>query len=131
MVAIRERSVRRHWSTADVESRHALEYWAEAICKSFLEIDIDSLAGNRFRARLDQSEFGPAMLHLIEAGRQSIRRTPARIAHSRYAPRRDAASVQLVDRAIDEPELPSVFDPRARRPAARECRCNGGWPLTR
>jgi AraC-like DNA-binding protein len=84
MAAILERPARRHWSTADVDSRHALAYWADTICKSFLEIDIDSLARDRFRARLDTSQFGPAMLHFIEADRQTIRRTPARIAHSRY-----------------------------------------------
>jgi AraC-like DNA-binding protein len=84
MAAILERPARRHWSTADVDSRHALAYWTDTICKSFLEIDIDSLARDRFRARLDTSPFGPAMLHFIEADRQTIRRTPARIAHSRY-----------------------------------------------
>jgi AraC-like DNA-binding protein len=84
MVAILERPARQCWSTADVDSRHALAYWVETICKSFLEIDIDSSARDRFRARLDQSEFGPATLHLVEADTQTIRRTPARIAHTRY-----------------------------------------------
>jgi hypothetical protein len=40
---------------------------------------------HQFRARLDQSELGPATLHLVEADTQTIRRTPARIAHTRYA----------------------------------------------
>jgi AraC-like DNA-binding protein len=84
MAAILERPARRHWSTSDVDSRHALAYWADTICESFLEIDIDSQARDRFRARLDTSQFGPAMLHSIEADRQTIHRTPARIAHSRY-----------------------------------------------
>ena len=79
-----ERSARQHWSTASVEARHALAYWVDTICKSFLEIDIDSVARDRFRAQLDQSEFGPATLYLVEADTQAIRRTPTRIAHSRY-----------------------------------------------
>src|SRR5215475_13634326 len=78
-------STRRSWSTADVESRHALAYWVDTICKSFLEIDIDSPNRERFHGRLDQFELGPATVNLIEADTQSIRRTPARIARSRYA----------------------------------------------
>ncbi len=84
MVAIVERSVRQHWSTTNVEPRQALAYWVDTICKSFLEIDIDSVARDRFRAQLDQSEFGPATLYLVEADTQTIRRTPTRIARSRY-----------------------------------------------
>ena len=85
MAAILERPARQSWSTADVDSRHALAYWVDTICKSFLEIEIDSPARDRFRARLDQSNLGPAMLNLVEADTQTIRRTPARIAHSQYA----------------------------------------------
>src|SRR6202021_2251167 len=84
LIMVPERSARQHWSTANVEPRHALAYWVDTICKSFLEIDIDSVARDRFRAQLDQSEFGPATLYLVEADTQAIRRTPTRIAHSRY-----------------------------------------------
>jgi len=83
MLAIPE-SPRQHWTTADVDSRHALAYWVDTICKSFLEIDIDSPNRDQFRARLDRSTLGPAALHLVEADTQTIRRTPARIARSRY-----------------------------------------------
>jgi AraC-like DNA-binding protein len=85
MVAVVEGSARQRWSTTDVESRHALAYWVDTVCKSFLEIDIDSPDRSRFQARLDQAEFGPATLYFIEADTQTICRTPARIAHSRYA----------------------------------------------
>jgi AraC-like DNA-binding protein len=85
MVAIAETPVRQRWSTTDVESRRALAYWVDTICKSFLEIDIDSPQRHQFRGRLEQSDLGPATLNLIEADSQIIRRTPARIAHSRYA----------------------------------------------
>src|SRR5687768_9974096 len=79
MVAVMDGSARQRWSTTDVESRHALAYWVDTVCKSFLEIDIDSPDRNRFQARLDQAEFGPATLYRIEAGTQTISRTPARI----------------------------------------------------
>jgi AraC-like DNA-binding protein len=85
MVAMLPTPERRSWSTADVESRHALSYWVDTICKSFLEIDIDSPNRERFHARLDQFDLGPATVNLVEADTQSIRRTPARIARSRYA----------------------------------------------
>ena len=72
------------WSTQDVESRHALAYWVETISKTFLEIDIDCPEREHFRAQLDQFELGPATLCVIEAGAQTVRRTRAQIAHSRY-----------------------------------------------
>jgi AraC-like DNA-binding protein len=81
MVATR---LRQAWSTADVEPRHALAYWVDTICKSFLEIDIDSPTRHQFRARLDQSQLGPATLHLVEADTQTIKRTRSGIARSRY-----------------------------------------------
>ncbi len=85
MVATLPPAARHSWSTADVESRHALSYWVDTICKSFLEIDIDSPNPERFHGRLDQFELGPASVSLVEADMQLIRRTPARIARSRYA----------------------------------------------
>jgi AraC family transcriptional regulator, positive regulator of tynA and feaB len=72
------------WSTADVDPRRALAYWIETICQSFLEIDIDSSTRNGFRARLDQVEFGPATLNIVEADVQTVRRTRAHIARSNF-----------------------------------------------
>jgi AraC-like DNA-binding protein len=72
------------WSTADVDPRRALAYWIETICESFLEIDIDSSTRNGFRARLDQLEFGPATLNIVEADVQTIRRTRAHIARTSF-----------------------------------------------
>ncbi len=72
------------WSTADVDPRRALAYWIETICHSFLEIDIDSSTRNGFRARLDQVEFGPATLNIVEADVQTVRRTRAHIARSSF-----------------------------------------------
>lgn len=73
-----------HRSTSDVEAAHALAYWVDSICGSFMELDIESSDREHFRARLDQRDFGPATLGVVEAHTQSIRRTRARIAQSRY-----------------------------------------------
>ena len=73
-----------HWSTSDVEATRALSYWVDKVCNSFLELDIDSPYRRHFRAQLDQRDFGPATLGVVEADIQSIRRTRARIARSRY-----------------------------------------------
>jgi len=85
MIATLERPAHSTWATTDVESRHALEYWVDTICTSFLEIDIDSPDREHFSAKLDQRPFGPATLCIVEADAQNIRRTRARIARSRYA----------------------------------------------
>jgi methylphosphotriester-DNA--protein-cysteine methyltransferase len=79
MAAMLERPARQRWSTADVDSRHALAHWVDTICKSFLEIDIESPQRHAFRARFDQSSLGPVMMNIVEADAQRIRRTPARI----------------------------------------------------
>lgn len=84
MLAAAEAPARRRWSTTDVESHNALAYWVDTICDRFLEIDIDSPNRHQFQAHLEQSTFGPAMLNVLEADVQTIRRTPARIARSRY-----------------------------------------------
>ena len=85
MVILLERPARQHWSTADVESRHALAYWVDTICKSFLEIDIDSPERQHFHGRLDQSGLGPATMYFLQADTQTVQRTRARISQSRYA----------------------------------------------
>src|SRR5262245_36412639 len=75
----------RHWSTSAVDPQHALAFWVDTICRSFMEIDIDTPERDRFRAQLDQMDFGPGTLYLVEAGEQIVRRTPARIAGSHEA----------------------------------------------
>lgn len=82
MVEAIDAAARRRWSTSAVDPRHALAFWVDTICHSFLEVDIDTPERDQFRAQLDQLEFGPAMLYIIEAGTQRVRRTPARLAHS-------------------------------------------------
>jgi AraC-like DNA-binding protein len=70
------------WSTDGVRPQEALDYWVDTICRSFLEIEIDSPARSEFRARVTQASLGSASLHLLEAERQCVRRTPARIGRS-------------------------------------------------
>jgi AraC-like DNA-binding protein len=78
-------AARQRWTTEDVEPRHALAYWVDTICRSFLEIDIDSPEPAGFQARLDSADFGSGSLYVVQAGTQRVRRTPERIARSRAA----------------------------------------------
>lgn len=73
------------WSTGDVEPQRALAYWVDSVCQSFLEIDIDSPRREQFRAQLDESTLGPAMLYRVEADTQTVHRTQSQIARSRDA----------------------------------------------
>jgi AraC-like DNA-binding protein len=79
-----ERPARQRWSTGDVDARQALAYWVDAVCKSFIEIDIETPSRGHFHGQLDRVALGPAMLHTIEADAQKVHRTHTRIAHSRY-----------------------------------------------
>ncbi len=72
---------RRHWSTDEVEQRHALAYWVDTICDRFLELEIDTPVRQRFRASLDQTELGPATANFIQADVQRVQRTRAKISH--------------------------------------------------
>jgi AraC-like DNA-binding protein len=71
----------RHWSTEEVEQRHALAYWVDTVCDRFLELEIDSPLRHGFKASLDQTELGPATANFINADIQRVRRTRAKIAH--------------------------------------------------
>ena len=77
-----ERPARQRWSTGDVDTRHAMAYWVDTICKSFIEIDIDSPSRAHFHGQLERMSLGPAMLHTIEADAQNVSRTYSRIAQS-------------------------------------------------
>lgn len=77
-----ENALRHRWTTEDVEPRHALAYWVDTVCRSFLEIDIDSPERGEFRARLDSLPLGSGSLYLVQAHRQFVRRTQRNIARS-------------------------------------------------
>lgn len=85
MTGAQATSGRRQWSTDDVDPRHALAYWVDTVCHSFLEIDIDSPERTGFRARLDSVPFGSGSLYIVQARTQFVRRTLANIARSRDA----------------------------------------------
>ena len=78
-------SSRHHWTTEDVEPRLALAYWVDTVCRSFLEIDIDTPERGAFQARLDTVPFGSGSLYLVQARTQSVRRTPANISRGQGA----------------------------------------------
>jgi len=82
--AVAEKPLRQRWSTGDVDTRHALQYWVETVCKTFIEIDVDTPSRSHFHGQIERMELGSAMLHTIEADAQSVHRTHSRIAHSRY-----------------------------------------------
>jgi AraC-like DNA-binding protein len=79
-VRLEQRGVR-HWSTEEVEQRHALAYWVDTVCDRFLELEIDSPLRHGFKASLDQTELGPTTANFINADIQRVRRTRAKIAH--------------------------------------------------
>jgi AraC-like DNA-binding protein len=72
----------RHWSTEEVEQRHALAYWVDTICDRFLQLEIDTPLRNRFKASLDQTDLGPATANFIHADIQQVRRTRAKISRT-------------------------------------------------
>jgi len=71
-----------HWSTNDVEPKHALAYWIETVGQSMLELDIDTLRRDTFKAALAQATFGPAHLSIVNASNQRLHRTRAAISRS-------------------------------------------------
>jgi AraC-like DNA-binding protein len=74
----------RRWSTEEVEARRALAYWVDTVCDRFLEMDIDSPLRDSFRARLEQVELGAVTASFIDAEKQEVHRTLAKIARTRY-----------------------------------------------
>jgi AraC family transcriptional activator of tynA and feaB len=75
----------RRWSTDEVDQRQALAYWVDTVCDCLLELDIDTPLREHFRARLAQTDLGAATASFLQAERQRVHRTRAKIAHSRYS----------------------------------------------
>ena len=71
----------RHWSTDEAADR-PFSYWVDTVCDRFLALDIDSPLRERFHARLDQTELGPATASWLSADAQQVRRTRAKIARA-------------------------------------------------
>jgi AraC family transcriptional regulator, positive regulator of tynA and feaB len=85
MAPVEATALRHRWTTEDVEPQFALAYWVDTVCRSFLEIDIDSPERGQFQAQLDSVTFGSGSLYLVQARTQNVRRTRQHIAHSRSA----------------------------------------------
>src|SRR6476619_4381115 len=75
----------RSWSTQDIERRQALAYWVDTVGQALLELESEAAAPERFTATLQQSRLGPAVINLVDASEQWMRRTHAAIARS-HAP---------------------------------------------
>jgi len=73
---------RRRWSTEGVDPGQALAYWIDTVCDRFLALDIDTPVARSFSATLDQVELGVTTANFIQAARQRVCRTPAKIARS-------------------------------------------------
>jgi AraC family transcriptional activator of tynA and feaB len=71
------------WPVEGVEQRGALAYWADTVCDRFLELDVERPVRGQVRAG-EQLDFGPATLSFVGAASPQLRRTPARIAHTRH-----------------------------------------------
>jgi AraC family transcriptional activator of tynA and feaB len=71
------------WAPDGVEQRRALTYWEDTVCDRFLELDVELSARGQLRTG-DPLEFGPATLSFVGAASPQIRRTPARLAHTRH-----------------------------------------------
>jgi AraC family transcriptional activator of tynA and feaB len=74
----------RRWSTEDVDQRRALSYWVDTVCDRFLALEIESPLRDHFRARLEQTELGPATVNTLYAETQRVRRTHANLARSNH-----------------------------------------------
>jgi AraC family transcriptional regulator, positive regulator of tynA and feaB len=74
----------RRWSTEEVDQGRALSYWVDTVCLRFLSLEIDSPLRDRFRARLEQIDLGPATVNCLRAEAQRVRRTPANLARARH-----------------------------------------------
>jgi AraC-like DNA-binding protein len=72
----------RRWSTEEVDPRRALSYWVDTVCLRFLALEIDSPLRDRFRARLEQTDLGPATINCLDAEPQRVRRTHPHLART-------------------------------------------------
>lgn len=72
----------RRWSTEEVDQRRALSYWVDTVCLRFLALEIDSPLRDSFRARLEQTDLGPATINRLDAEPQRVRRTHPHLART-------------------------------------------------
>jgi len=84
-MGVQSQMPRRLWTTEQVEQRHALAYWIDIVCDRFMELEIDTPQRDGFRGRLEQLDLGAAAtVNILEADRQRVCRTRAKIARTRH-----------------------------------------------
>jgi len=66
----------RRWSTEAAGAGRSLDYWVEAVCEGFLEMDVRSGARQRFEAALTSAALGELQLNRVEGSAQDVYRTP-------------------------------------------------------
>lgn len=66
----------RRWSTEAASAGQSLDYWVDAVCEGFLEMDVRSRTPQRFDAALTSAALGALQLNRAEGSAQDVYRTP-------------------------------------------------------
>jgi len=73
------------FSTSEVVSARAFEYWRDLICDTFVQLAAAPVGDRSFVGRIDHARFGGLEVSTVRAGAQRVRRTPGLIARSSEA----------------------------------------------
>ena len=71
------------WSTEVAPAGERLDYWVDAVCEGFLEMDVTSPARDHFAAELTSAPLGALQLNRVRGCAQDVYRTPRAVARSR------------------------------------------------
>lgn len=71
------------WSTQTAPAGERLDYWVEAVCEGFLEMDVSSPARDHFAAELTSARLGALQLNRVRGSAQDVYRTSRAVARSR------------------------------------------------
>ncbi|MDP9898899.1 helix-turn-helix transcriptional regulator [Variovorax ginsengisoli] len=72
----------RRWSTDEVAPAQRLDYWVDAICEGFLEMEVSSPEAAAFSSSLVSAACGRVGVNRVSGCTQDVYRTPAAIARS-------------------------------------------------
>jgi len=70
------------WTTDAAPSGQRMDYWIDAVCEGFLEMNVTSAAPAQFAADLVSSPLGALQLNRVRGSAQSVYRTPRAVARS-------------------------------------------------
>ncbi|WP_341891660.1 helix-turn-helix domain-containing protein [Variovorax sp. YR752] len=73
----------RRWSTDAAPAGERMDYWIDAVCEGFLEMDVTSAAPERFAAELVSAPLGALQLNRVRGSAQDVYRTGRALARSR------------------------------------------------